>query len=79
MPRKGKNNGDSQACIGNDGRRYVSVTVVTNRAFAWACLDELTAHDGKDRRWMMQHKAITVPADLLPSIRARLEKDESYG
>lgn len=79
MPRKGANNGDSQACIGTDGRRYVSVTVVTNRAFAAACLDELKALDGKDRRWMMQHKAITVPADLLPSIRARLTKDECNG
>ena len=66
---------DRQRCIGPDGREYVAVTVSKNRAFAAACLAEMAARDGKDRRWMMQHKAVNVPADLLPSVRARLDKE----
>lgn len=70
----GKGN-PSARFVGSDGREYVSVHTGTHRAFAEACLAEMSK-DGRDRRWMLKHGAITVPVEVLDAARARLEPEE---
>lgn len=64
----------SQRFQGEDGKEYVSILTRKHRAFAAACLELMTEADGRERRWMLQHSAVTVPVELLGKARARLEQ-----
>ena len=58
---------------GPDGADFVSIDVTKHRAFAAACVAIWRQRDGQDRRWMLEHKAVSVPASLLSAARAHLE------
>lgn len=60
--------------LGPDGREWVSILVANNRPFAVACLAAWSElEEGRGSAWLLQAKAITVPAEVLPWARARLE------
>jgi len=59
---------------GPDGRDYISVDVGKSKPFAQACLVEWRRQDGKNRMWMIRQKVISVPAEIIPLARARVEK-----
>jgi hypothetical protein len=55
-----------------NGVDMLMVVVDQSRPFARACLAEWQARDGKDRFWLLKHKAIYVPLDVVEPARARL-------
>ncbi|WP_147276013.1 hypothetical protein [Pelagibacterium lacus] len=73
-----KDEAQSERFIASDGQSYVSINTSKSRAFAAACLAEWSSRvDGEDRRWMLQHKWVTVPVDVLPAARERLDRGET--
>lgn len=62
---------DSASFVGADGVEYVSIPVAKSGSFAADVIAEWSARDGRDRRWMLRHSAITVPAEILDTARIR--------
>jgi hypothetical protein len=54
----------------------VSISLVTSRTFAGACLDEWAKLEGKSRHHVLRggRKAVWVPASVLQPARERLRK-----
>lgn len=73
MPPAPSTDTNGSRFVGIDGREYVSIQTSKHRAFAAACLAELSRNDGRDRKWMLQHSAVTVPVEILDVARSRLE------
>lgn len=54
----------------------VSVVVARSKAFAEMVLAVMRERDGKDRRYLLNAKAITVPREVIEIARQRLEDQQ---